>query len=141
MPVQRGREPGTSCLKIGPTFFSTMHIPILLGREIEERDITGPFKVAVVNEIFAKKYFANENPIGRHFGLADGGTSDIEIIGVAKAARYNSLKRDIPPVVYIPFSQVPRGLSGISFELRTAGDPLALVSTVRQIVRQAEPRV
>src|SRR5207244_1705230 len=39
------------------------------------------------------------------------------------------------------FSQVPRGLSGISFELRTAGDPLALVSTVRQIVRQAEPRV
>jgi putative ABC transport system permease protein len=141
MPAQRGREPGTSFLKIGPTFFSTMHIPILLGREIQERDITGPFKVAVVNEIFAKKYFANENPIGRHFGLSDGGTSDIEIIGVAKAARYNSLKRDIPPVVYIPFSQVPRGPGWISFELRTAGDPLALVSTVRQIVRQAEPRV
>jgi macrolide transport system ATP-binding/permease protein len=141
MPVQRGREPGTSCLKIGPTFFSTMHIPILLGREIQERDMARPFKVAVVNEIFAKKYFANEIPIGRHFGLSDGGASDMEIIGVAKSARYNSLKRDIPPVVYIPFSQDPRVLGGMSFELRTVGDPLALVSTVRQIVRQAEPRV
>jgi len=57
---------------------------------------------------------------------------------VAKAARYNSLKQAIPPVVYIPFSH---GVDGVSFELRTLGDPLALVATVRQIVRQVEPRV
>jgi macrolide transport system ATP-binding/permease protein len=139
-PVQQGREPGTSVLKIGPAFFSTMRIPILLGRELQERDMTGPFQAAVVNEVFAKKYFPNENPTGRHFGFSEGGRKfdDIEIVGVAKAARYNSLKQAIPPVVYIPFS---RRVDGISFELRTYGDPLGLVATVRQIVRQADPRV
>ena len=138
-PAQQGRE-STSVLKIGPTFFSTMRIPILLGRELQERDITGPAKVAVVNEVFAKKYFPNENPTGRHFGFGggDGKFDDFEIIGVAKAARYNSLKQAIPPVVYIPFSQ---RVDGMSFELRTHGDPLSLVATVRQIVRQVEPRV
>jgi macrolide transport system ATP-binding/permease protein len=139
-PARPGRESGTSVLKIGPTFFSTMRIPILLGRELQERDMTGPSKVAVVNEVFAKKYFPNENPTGRHFGFGggDGKFDDFEIIGVAKAARYNSLKRAIPPVVYIPFSQ---RVDGMSFELRTHGDPLSLVATVRQIVRQVEPRV
>jgi predicted permease len=139
-PAPHGRESGTSVLKIGPTFFSTMRIPILLGRELQERDITGPAKVAVVNEVFAKKYFPNENPTGHHFGFGgDGGKfDDFEIIGVAKAARYNSLKQAIPPVVYIPFSQ---RVDGVSFELRTLGDPLALVATVRPIVRQVEPRV
>ena len=139
-PAQHGRESGTSVLKIGPTFFSTMRIPILLGRELQERDMTGPFKVAVVNEVFAKKYFPNENPTGRRFGFGgDGGKFDeFEIIGVAKAARYNSLKEVIPPLVYIPFS---RRIDGVSFELRTHGDPLGLVATVSRIVRQVEPRV
>ena len=138
-PAPQGRESGTSVLKIGPTFFSTMRIPILLGRELQERDMTGHAKVAVVNEVFAKKYFPNENPTGRYFGFGDGGKfGEFEIIGEAKAARYNSLKRAIPPVVYIPFSH---RVDSVSFELRTLGDPLALVATVRQIVRQVEPRV
>ena len=140
-PAQPGRESRTSVLIIGPTFFSTMRIPILLGRELQERDITGPAKVAVVNEVFAKQYFPNENPIGRHFGGfgGEGGKlDDFEIIGVAKTARYNSLKGATPPVVYIPFNQ---RVDGMLFELRTHSDPLGLVSMVRQIVRQADPRV
>ena len=141
VPAPGGREPGTSVLKVGPSFFKAMQIPVLLGREIRERDTKGLAMVAVVNEIFAKKYFANENPVGRHFVLGESAVADIEIIGVSKSARYNSLKRDIPPVVYIPYSQDPHSLSGVTFELRTGGDPLALVSTVRQIVQQAEPRV
>jgi macrolide transport system ATP-binding/permease protein len=141
VPAPPGREPGTSVLKVGPSFLTAMQIPVLLGREIQERDMTGSAKFAVVNEIFAKKYFAGERPIGRRFGLSEDGSADIEIIGVAKSARYNSLKRDIPPLVYVPFTQDLRGLSGVSFELRTAGDPLALVSTVRQIVSQSDPRV
>ena len=138
--AQHGRESRTSVLKIGPTFFSTMRIPILLGRELQERDMTGPGHVAVVNEVFAKKYFPHESPTGRHFGFGggDGKFAEFEIVGVAKAARYNSLRQAIPPVVYIPFSQ---RVDGVSFELRTHGDPLRLVATVRQIVRQVEPRV
>jgi predicted permease len=141
VPAPPGREPGTSVLKVGPSFFKAMQIPVLLGREILERDTKALARVAVVNEIFAKKYFANENPIGRRFGFTESEATDIEIIGVSKIARYSSLKRDTPPVVYIPYSQDPQSLSGVTFELRTTGDPLALVNTVRQIVHQAEPRV
>ena len=93
IPRPAGREAGTSLLRIGPSFFTAMQIPILLGREIEERDRAGSPRVAVVNEVFAKKYFGSENPVGRRFGLEDDKPTDIEIIGIARSARYNSLKR------------------------------------------------
>jgi macrolide transport system ATP-binding/permease protein len=69
------------------------------------------------------------------------GAADIEIIGVAKTARYSSLKRNIPPLIYIPYSHNPRSLSRMSFEIRTVGDPLASVNAIRQIVHQADPRI
>jgi len=125
----------TAVLKIGPTFSSTMRIPILLGRELQERDMTAQAKVAVVNEVFAKKYFPNENPTGRHFGFGgDGGKFDeFEVIGVAKAAQYNSLRQAIPPVVYIPFNQ---RVDGMSFELRANGVPVSDVNTQSRQIDQ-----
>jgi predicted permease len=114
-----------------------MQIPVLLGRELDDRDATGAHRVAIVNEVFAKKYFGSVNPLGRRFGLEDDKSPDIEIVGVAKAARYNSLKGAIPPLVYIPYGQGLRTLGQMVFELRTAGDPFTLVNTVRQIVHEA----
>jgi macrolide transport system ATP-binding/permease protein len=142
IPGFTGKNTGSSVLYIGPGFFSAMQIPLLLGREVDQRDVRAGAAVAIVNEVFVKTYFANENPVGRHFGL--GGKDkpeDIEIIGVAKNARYNSLKRDIPAVAYVPYSQNPRSLGQIVYELRAGGDPLALASNVRQVVRQADARV
>ena len=77
--------------------------------------------VAVVNEVFARTYFANENPIGRRFVLSISTPVDLEIIGVSRTARYDSLKGDIPPVVYIPYSLKFRPLGQMTFELRAAG--------------------
>ena len=137
-----GREAGTAVLHVGAGFFSTMQIPILLGREIGERDNTEAPRVAVVNEVFAKKYFAAANPVGRRFGLGDANKfPDIEIVGVSRTARYNSLKEDIPPTVYIPYSQDLGVLNYMVFELRTSGEPLAFVSAVRRIVDEISPRV
>jgi predicted permease len=138
---REGREAGTSLLHVGPGFFSTMQIPILLGREVDERDLAGSRKVAVVNEVFARKYFDGANPVGRRFGLEDAKTADIEIVGVARPARYSSLKQEVPPVVYIPYSQELRMLGQAVFELRTAGDPLALAKTVRETIHAVEPRL
>ena len=59
---------------------------------------------------------------------------DIEIVGVARNAHYNSLQEEIPPVAYLPYTQRSAGLGGVFFELRTAGDPLTLARRVRQIV-------
>jgi macrolide transport system ATP-binding/permease protein len=65
----------------------------------------------------------------------------MEIVGVAKNASYGNVKREIPPVVYIPFNQGEPLPNQMTFALRTTGDPLAFVNTVRQIVHQADPRL
>jgi predicted permease len=138
-----GYGKGTALMNVGPSFFTTLQIPILRGREIGERDTTGSPLIAVVNEIFAKKYFSGENPLGRRIGLGgnDGKFDDYEIVGVAKTARYNSLKGDIPPVAYLPYAQNLKHLNYMVFELRTATDPLSFMPSVRRIVQEMSPRV
>jgi predicted permease len=137
-----GPKPETCFLPVDASFLATMQIPILLGRDLEQRDMSSP-RVAVVTEQFAKKFFAGRNPVGRRIGL--GGPNkpaDIEIIGVAKTTLYNSVKEsETPPVAYVPYTQDLPGLGWVHFELRTAGDPLALVSAVRRAVRQASASV
>ena len=130
-------------IMVGPGFLGTMQIPILLGRDIDARDKDGAPLVAVVNEKFVKTYFGNEQPIGRHFGMGGGKapTLDIEIVGVAKNARYNSLKLDFMPVAYVPYQQNLKSISQMIFELRTAGDPFSLTNSVREVVRQADARI
>jgi predicted permease len=141
VPGIDGPGRGTSVLSVGPAFFSTMQIPILAGREVDDRDVRRGAAVAVVNEEFARTYFANESPVGRHFQLSISAPVDLEIVGVSKTARYNSLKGDIPPVVYVPYSLKARPIAQMTYELRAAGNPLALVAAVRQVVGQADSRV
>jgi predicted permease len=138
IPGMYGARTSSSFMTVGPGFFSTMGISLVLGREIGERDEANSNKVAVVNEVFAKQYFGTDNPLGRQIGI---GEIEYEIVGVAKTARYNSLKRDIPPVVNHPYTQRRRPMGQVVFELRTAGSPLALANTVRRIVTDAAPRV
>jgi macrolide transport system ATP-binding/permease protein len=137
-----GREPdeNTRILFVGPDFFKTMQIPTLLGRGIEASDRPGSRQVAVISELFAKANFGDRNPLGQHLIMQDEGR-DLQIVGVSRNARYGGLKQALPPVVYIPYDQGFPPPMQMVYALRTAGDPLALVNTVRQIVRQADPRV
>lgn len=138
---------GTRILYAGPRFFTTMQIPILRGREIGEGDREGTPRVAVVSDLFARNNFGDEDPVGRHIEV--GGSMKVgdqplvlEIVGVASAARYGGLKREIPPVVYVPYAQVPTSQLGqMTYALRTDGDPLGYASAVRQIVHDADGRV
>ncbi len=146
LPKIDGKGQTTSVVQVGPEFFQTMQLPILVGRAIDERDVESAPPTAVVNEVFAKKYFSGELPIGQHFGINSDKDSraDVEIVGLAKTARYNSLKRDIPPVIYIPCLQAGknyRPLQSMYFELRTAGDPFSVVNSVRRIVREIAPTI
>ncbi len=143
-PPEGQKGPNTAYAMVGSTFFETMEIPMVAGRALDKRDVEGAPTAAVVNQVFAEKYFKGQNPVGRHFGL--GGIKnavDIEIVGIARTARYSSLRREIPPVTYIRWVQAPKGrrLQEMIFELRATGDPLALSNTVRQIVHQAGPMV
>jgi macrolide transport system ATP-binding/permease protein len=130
---------------VGPHFLATMQIPILLGRDIDERDRTTSQQVVVINEEFAKINFPNGNPLGHHVvswrGVGGDVARDMEIVGVAKNAKYGDLKREIPPVVYLPFNQGRPLPNEMMFALRTKGDPLGYVSIVRQIVHEADSRL
>jgi macrolide transport system ATP-binding/permease protein len=131
----------TSVMQIAPGFFETMQIPILMGRPIDERDRDGAQVTAVVNEVFAKRYFPDQSPIGRHFAFDTD--TDVEIVGIARTARYSSLKREIPPVTYLSYLQTVKNwpIKEVVFELRTTGDPLASANTVRQVVHEVSPQV
>jgi macrolide transport system ATP-binding/permease protein len=138
-------NPGVSLtvLTVGPGYLGTMQIPVLVGRDLDERDYRSSGWTAVVNELFAKKWFAGENPVGRHFLMnAAKEETDYEIVGVARTTPFQSLKDDAPPLVYVMYNHNPGQFSGqVVFTLRTAGDPLALATTVRQAVREADARI
>ncbi|HEY1337887.1 MAG TPA: ABC transporter permease [Bryobacteraceae bacterium] len=142
VPGYTGSEHSVSTLGIASNFFGTMQIPVLLGRPVDERDVSGGAQVAVVNEEFVKTYFAGANPIGKHCTIGGGANArDIEIVGVARNARYSSLKEKLPPVAYLPYTYNPRSIGYLVFALRAAGDPMSLASAAREVVRQADSRI
>jgi macrolide transport system ATP-binding/permease protein len=134
---------GTSIMSIGAGFFATMQIPLLLGREIDERDRPGALLVAVVNEAFIKRSFGDRNPLGQHLAIERMCPKCvIEIVGVSANSLYGDLKGTPPPTVYLPFAQSLWGpAQGMVYELRTAGNPLSYVNAVRDLVQRADPRV
>jgi predicted permease len=133
---------GTRILNTGPSFFTTMQIPILRGREIDERDRTGSAPVAVVSQEFARRNFGDRNPVGLRIALGGRERRDMDVVGVAANARYGGLKGEIPPVVYIPYGQGQfPPISQMTFALRTNGNPLAYVNAVRETVRRADGRI
>jgi predicted permease len=126
---------------ISPAFFSTLKIPMLLGRDFTDRDQKGAPKVGIVNERFAKRYITG-NPIGRHVGMGgDPGTVlDIEIVGVVKDTRYESLRDEVPYELYIPYPQMGT-IQGMTAYVRAAGDPEGLFNAMRQAVNETDSNV
>lgn len=144
-PIQLGgvRLEGTNRLmQTGPRFFSTMQIPLLAGREFDERDGAAAVAPGVVSDLFARTYFPNQNPIGRRLAIAGGMPMEVEIIGVSAAAHYGAIKFASPPVLYVSYSHAPpSSLQSMTYALRTDGDPLSYIAAVRQIVHNADSRI
>jgi predicted permease len=130
---------GAGVLVVGPRFLTTMQIPILAGREIDDHDQPGSMPVAVISERLARTYFGNENPVGRRITFLDE-KRDLEVVGVSANLRYGDLKEDESPMtVFVAVSQFSP--DGMTYALRTAGDPLSYVKSVYEIVREADSRI
>jgi ABC-type antimicrobial peptide transport system permease subunit len=99
-----------------------------------------------VSELFVKANFGDRNPLGQHIAIEQrtGGAPnrwEVEVVGIARNARYGGLKENIPPVLYIAYNQgLPQPVQMV-YALRTGGDPLLYVNTVREIAHQADARV
>ena len=131
---------GARALAAGPRFLTTMQIPILSGREIDERDQPNSRPVAVISERLARTYFENENPVGRRITLPDE-KRDLEIVGVSGNLRYGGLKNEEESAmtVLVAVGQFPP--DRVTYALRTAGDPLRFVQSVHEIVREADSSI
>jgi predicted permease len=126
---------------VGPGFFYTVGIPLLAGREFGTSDQANSPPVAVVNQAFARKFFGEENPVGRHFGTNGAGSSgQIEIVGVIGNAKYGGLREQPMPMFYRPLFQ--------NFEerpyyvhVRVAGHPAAVIAAIRREFQSMDPDI
>jgi predicted permease len=123
-------------LVISTNFFEVMGIPVVLGRSFTDRDHETAPKVVIINEAAARKYFPNENPIGRRFGSSVENSGQLEIVGVLRDAKYDSVRDAAPPTMYVPYLQTRLGSA--VFAIRTAGAPAAVTGAIREAVRQID---
>ena len=139
---KQGEIPDPHMQFCSPRFFETLKIPILLGRDFTIKDGRGAPKVGIVNEKFAKRYFAGVNPIGRHVGFGgDPGTkADIEIIGVVGDTKYENMREPVPYEFYVPWVQQDFVL-GMTVYVRTEAAPVSFFSTLRRAVREVDASV
>jgi predicted permease len=125
---------------VGPKFFETFGKALLSGREFglqDERPVGPTNAIApdtvIINKAMARRYFGNENPLGRRIVFTDS-QKRFEIIGVAPDAKYNSLREQSPPTFYLPFFRAPAG-SWVNVAVQTTGNPSATMASLANIVQ------
>jgi predicted permease len=131
------REPNNVFIHASPGYLRTLGTPLLLGREFAERDRKGTPPVAIVNERFVAYYWPGQSPIGRHFKW--GGDIDVEIVGLAKNAKYQEMREEPQITIYIPLAQRPK--EELTLEVRTTGARTDTIPQLRQLVRSLDPNL
>lgn len=118
-------------------YFSTLEIPLLQGRTFTAHDSASAPKVAIVNQEFGKKFFPNGDVLGKRVTDPES-KREYEIVGVVKDTKYNSQRDAVEPLLFTPWLQELEEMGEVYFSLRTSVDPTALVSAVRQTVREVD---
>ena len=127
-------------MSVRPEFFDTLKIPILSGRNFQPADLQPKApNVVLVNASLAKQYFPGENAVGKRFGSSPEQTSETEIIGIVGDTKYASLRDASPPTVYSAFANESQ--RSATFEVRTAGDAMAAITSVREAVKHVDANV
>jgi len=120
-----------------PNFCKTMEIPILLGRDLSVHDDANAPKVAVINQAMARRYFPDQDPVGKRFWFAGAQEGPpLEIVGVARDAKYTSMRRNIQPTIYTPYAQ--ENIGQVNFSVRVSGDVFAMIPSIRDAVREID---
>ena len=129
-----GESPATDVAVIEPHYFRAMGIPLLKGRELTENDTGNAARVLIINETMAREYFPNEYPVGKHLAIDwDKPDGSEEIVGVAGDVRTEGLNKQPKPTIYWPVGR--SAYSGMSMVIRTTGNPMNFVATVKDQVR------
>ncbi|HXU36322.1 MAG TPA: ABC transporter permease [Blastocatellia bacterium] len=150
-----GQAPMINHCVVSPGYFSTMGIPILKGRDFDERDTKAQSApqigvrdggmpaastgVTIIDERLAREYWPDEDPIGKRirFGPPEDNEPWHTIVGVVGEVKHERLDSSTRKSVYLPYAQMPVG--GSSIAIRTSGRPENLVSAVRALVKELDP--
>jgi predicted permease len=120
---------------ISPRWFTTMGVPLRTGRDFSEADIATSPIVLIANEAFVRRFWPNQNPIGKH--VVVGRQAASEVVGVSGDVPNNGLGADPQPQLYMPFAQVP--WSSMNLLVRTSVAPMSVLNAVRQQVLAVDP--
>jgi putative ABC transport system permease protein len=130
--------------RVGPRYFATIGTPLLAGRDFNRHDVLGAPNVALVNQSFAKRFFAGKNPVGRTFRVEglEGKPDDIyQIVGLVGDTKYNRLREADPCIAFLPVDQDDKPGDGTTFVIRGRGSLDALQSAVQRTATQADPNL
>lgn len=133
--VPLGQRPFIIIEAIGTQWFETMRVPMKMGRAFGDADNAQAPRVVIINEALARRFWPNENPVGKHILVGRG--TESEVVGVAGNVKNNGLAVDPEPQLYLPFSQLPWG--NMNLLVRSAIDPHQLIATLRQQVYAVDP--
>jgi len=128
--------------QVGPNYFSTVGIPVLMGREFGAQDEGSGQRVGVINQTMARYYFGNENPIGRRiWDTFPTNREDFVVVGVVADAKYNSVREKTPSRFYVPIYHAIIEPTFAKIIVRAAGDPSGVATAVRAMVKQTAPNL
>ena len=136
-PANKEAAPYVLYNVVDPPYFDTMRIPLLRGRILTEQDTDKTPLVAVINEGMAKKFWPDQDPLGKRFSSKGTTGPFMEVIGVVKQGKYNDLFDDTAPFYYIPQAQAATTFA--TLQIRTASDPKALAPDVERLVHELAP--
>lgn len=125
---------------VGSDFFHTLGIPLQLGRDFSEADISGPNKVAIINQTFADRYLPHVNPLGHQIAPFESPKSIYTIVGVARNSRYTGVREHDAPTAYLPFTKAS-GISEMQYEIHSLSDPRTLLPQATKIVHGVDPNL
>jgi predicted permease len=137
--VRNGESRTVRSNVVGPDFFHTLGVPVLMGRDFTSSDTSNSPHVGIVNETFVKRFLHGQHPLGHRIGPASINW-DMQIVGVVKDHKYRSIDEDPIPMAWYMYAQIPV-LSEMQVELRVHGNPLEIVPTAAKVVAQMDPNL
>ncbi len=129
----------TSLTTVWPDFFRTLGVPLVAGRDFTPRDDGSAPGVVIINENLARRLWPGESPLGRRLRFVGPNEPLLEVVGVARDAKYDELTEDPVSYLYLPERQQLRFVSDMTLLARTAGDPAAVLPAVRGLLREMDP--
>ncbi len=138
-----GEDLQLDAASVGPRYFTNLRIPIVAGRDFDDRDREGAPCVAIVNEVFARRYFAGQSPLGKHLvkfeSFRKPSRTECAIAGVVRDNDWQSLRQDARPFFWTASQQSMR--HRMLLLVHTDGDPAAQIAAVRQTIRAIDPGI